>query len=43
MNQYGGDFADIRVLYSYDLPIPFLSGMNFSSEAGTRVLLRDMP
>ncbi len=42
MNEHGGTFADIRVFYEYQMPIPFLDRHTFKSESGTRVLLRNL-
>ncbi|MDA8707986.1 pilus assembly protein [Hellea sp.] len=41
VDEFGGTFADLRVVYEYALPIPFLSEHTFKTESGTRVLLRD--
>ena len=43
VNQHGAQFADIRISYSYDFPVPFVKNLSLSSETGTRVLLRAMP
>ena len=43
VSQHGAQFADIRINYSYNFPVPFMKNLSFSSQAGTRVLLRTMP
>ena len=43
VQQYGGDYAEIEILYTYALPIPFLDGLQFSTDVSSKVLLRDLP
>ena len=43
IDQYGGTYAEIKVNYTYSLPIPFAHGLELSTDTGTKVLLREMP
>lgn len=42
VQQFGGDYAEIEVNYTYVLPIPFLDRFEFTTLASSTVLLRDL-
>lgn len=42
LSEFGEDFAEIEIQYSYRLPIPFIDRIEFSTNARSKALLRDI-